>query len=397
MKSRRTMTARTARALQFGCATAALVALLVGCRRTSGSEAGESPPAARAEGQRLILDSASPQLAALATAPVTEAAPLAVRMTGRLVWNEDVTVRIFSPFAGRVLGVQLDVGRRVAPGDVLATIAAPDFGQAQADARRAAADLALAERTLTRLRDLLQHGVVAQKDVDAADADLSRARAEQQRATARLQLYGGDSTSVTQVFPLKTPLGGTVVERNINPGQEVRPDQMLANAPQLFAPLFVVTDPTRLWIQLDLSERDVSELRPGAPLDVRAQAWPDRSLRGTVVLVSGAVDPVTRTVKVRGAIENPGGQLKAEMLATATTIGARRAGIEVPTAAVLLEGDAHVVFVEEARGRYRRCQVQVGTEQNGFVPVTGDLRPGQQVVTGGSLLLEQLFQLASTS
>ena len=318
-------------------------------------------------------------------------------MNGRLVWNEDVTVRIFSPFAGRVLGVQVDVGRRVAPSDALATIAAPDFGQAQADAHRAAADLALAERTTTRLRDLLQHGVVAQKDVDAADADLARARIEQQRANARLQLYGGDSTSVTQVFPLRTPLGGTVVERNINPGQEVRPDQMLANAPQLFAPLFVVTDPGRLWIQLDLSERDVPELLPGAPLDVRAQAWPDRSFPGTVVLVSSAVDPSTRTVKVRGTVDNPDGRLKAEMLATATAIGARSAGPAVPAAAVLLEGDAHVVFVEEARGRYRRCQVRVGLEQDGLVPVTGDLRPGERVVTGGSLLLEQLFQLAPTS
>jgi cobalt-zinc-cadmium efflux system membrane fusion protein len=385
------------RALHAGFAAAALIVALEGCGRSSASEAGESPPAARAEGPRLILDPGSPQLAALATAPVVEAAPLTARMNGRLAWNEDVTVRIFSPFAGRVLDVRVDVGRRVAPSDALATIAAPDFGQAQADARRAAADLALAERTATRMRDLLQHGVVAQKDVDAAEADLARARAEQQRADARLRLYGGDSTSVTQVFALRTPLGGTVVERNINPGQEVRPDQMLANAPQLFAPLFVVTDPSRLWIQLDVPERYVSEIEPGAPLDVRALAFPDRSFPGTVVLISGAVDPTTRTVKVRGTVANHGGLLKAEMLATATATGRRSTGPAVPAAAVLLDGDAHVVFVEEARGRYRRCQVQVGLEQDGQVPVTGDLRPGERVVTGGSLLLEQLFQLAQAS
>src|SRR2546427_9550270 len=72
----------------------------------------------------------------------------------RSVWNEDVTVRIFSPFAGRVVNVAIDAGQPVRPGDVLATIASPDFGQAQADARRAATDLALAERTLARLADL---------------------------------------------------------------------------------------------------------------------------------------------------------------------------------------------------------------------------------------------------
>lgn len=374
-----------------------LLAALAGCRGTAASEAGESPPAARTEGQRLILAPGSPQIAALTTAPVAPGALESVRMNGRLVWNEDLTVRIFSPFAGRVLNVRVDAGHRVERGDVLATIAAPDYGQAQADARRATTDVALAERVLARQRDLLQHGVVAQKEVDAAEADLARTRAEQQRAAARLQLYGGDSTSVTQVFPLKTPIGGTVVERTINPGQEVRPDQMLANAPQLFAPLFVVTNPSRLWIQLDLPERDVPAIRPGATLELRTQAWPDQVFQGRVVLVSGAVDPTTRVVKVRGTVDNPGGLLKAEMLATVTAPGARRTGPAVPTAAVLLEGDTHVVFVEEARGRYRRCQVQVGSEQNGLVPVRGDLLPGDRVVTEGSLLLERLFQLAPRS
>src|SRR5205807_6675935 len=118
-------------------------------------------------------------------------------------------------------------------------------GQAQADARRAATDLALAERTLARQVDLLQHGVVARKEVEQAEADVARARADHQRAKVRLELYGGDTALVDQLLPLETPLGGRIVDRSITPGQEVRPDQMLANAPQLVAPLFVVTDPSR--------------------------------------------------------------------------------------------------------------------------------------------------------
>src|SRR5205807_466855 len=86
--------------------------------------------------------------------------------------------------------------------------------------------------------------LVRQQDVEAAEADLARARAGQQRAAGRLALYGDDSVSVNQEFRLRTPLRGFVVERGITPGQEVRPDQMLANDPQLFRPLFVVTDPS---------------------------------------------------------------------------------------------------------------------------------------------------------
>jgi len=372
---------------------------LAGCRngKAAAREVGDSTTIARVEGSRVILPESSPQLASLSAIAAAPAVSQPVRLNGRVVWNEDVTVRIFSPFAGRVVNVAIDAGQPVRPGDVLATIASPDFGQAQADARRAATDLALAERTLARLADLLRHGVVAQKDVEAAQADVARGRAEQQRAEARLALYGVDSTSVNQVFPLKTPLGGVVVERNLGPGQEVRPDQMLANAPSLFAPLFVVSDPTQLWVALDLPERDVSVVKPGAGLAVRASAWPDRVFRGRVVLVSSEVDPSTRTVKVRGTVANPQRLLKAEMLVTVDASGAKPQGPVVPAAAVLLQGDAHVVFVEESPGRYRRAEVRVGTERDGVVPVEAGLQPGERVVTAGSLLLEQLFQALAHS
>jgi len=370
-----------------------LAVALAGCRNSKAAarEVGDSTANARVEGPRVILPEGSPQLASLSATAAAPAVPQPVRLNGRMVWNEDVTVRIFSPFAGRVVNVAVDAGQPVRPGDVLTTIASPDFGQAQADARRAATDLALAERTLARLADLLRHGVVAQKDVDAAQADVARARAEQQRAEARLALYGVDSTSANQVFPLKTPLGGVVVERNLSPGQEVRPDQMLANAPALFAPLFVVSDPAQLWVELDLAERDVSAVKPGAGLAVRASAWPDRVFRGRVVLVSSEVDPSTRTVKVRGTVANPRRLLKAEMLVTVDASGAQPQGPVVPVAAVILQGDAHVVFVEESPGRYRRAEVRVGSERDGVVPVEAGLQPGERVVAAGSLLLEQLF------
>ena len=373
-------------------ALTALPAVSLGCGGSGASDADASRVSTRVEGRMLILAPDSARLAALSSAVVVLATSDSVVLNGRVVWNEDITVRVFSPFAGRVVSILVDAGRTVRQGDTLALIASPDFGQAQADARRAATDLTLAERTLARTRDLFEHGVVAQKDVYGAEADAARARAESQRAGARLALYGADSASANQVFALRAPLGGTVVERNITPGQEVRPDQMLANAPQLFAPLLVVTDPSRLWVQLDVPERDLHRLSAGAPIDVRAQAWPDRGYRGSITLVASAVDQATRTVKMRGAVQNPERTLKAEMLVTVRVAGASDRGLAIPAAAVLLSGDRHIVFVEEARGRYRRAEVTIGPGQEGMVRVPSGLRVGERVVTGGSLLLEQLFQ-----
>ena len=159
---------------------ASTVLSTTGCGRPAADDS--STPEARVAGARLELAANSPHLPALTTAPAVADSSSAISLNGRLTWDEDATVRVFSPFAGRVIRVVADQGNHVATGDRLALIAAPDFGQAQADARRASTDLGLAQRTLARQRDLLAHGVVAQKDVEAAEADVARARAEHERA-----------------------------------------------------------------------------------------------------------------------------------------------------------------------------------------------------------------------
>ncbi len=381
----------------------AVTVTIAGCRAASGAargsaaESADSVAAPRVDGQRLTLAAGDPQLSSLTASPVVESQSATVTLNGRLAWDEDVTVRVFSPFGGRVDRVLGAVGQHVGPRDVLAVIAAPDFGQAQADAHRAATDLDLAQRTLARQRDLLQHGIVAQREVEEAEADVARARAEQQRAGLRLSAYDADTGSVNQVFPLRAPLGGIIVERNITPGQEVRPDQMLANAPQLFAPLFVVTNPARLWVVLDAPEQDVPFVHAGQPLAIRAKAWPERVFHGTATLVGAALDPETRTLKIRGVVNNPDGALKAEMLVSVDASRAPLGPVAVPSSAVLLEGNAHVVFVEEKRGQYVRREVQVGPAAGGMVPIRAGLRAGERVVTTSTLLLEQLFQTTAHS
>ena len=380
-------------------ATLSLLAVSTGgCRKSSAATAddssAEAPDVVRVAGNELTLPPADPRVAHLATTPAQQSVTDSLRVPGRVVWDDDATVRVFSPFAGRVERVVANVGQRVKKGDVLAWIAAPDYGQAQADARRAATDLALARRTMERTRDLLEHGVAARKDLEAAEADLERARTEQERAVSRLAMYGADTSGNSNAFPLRAPLAGQIVERTLTPGQEVRPDQMLANAPQLFAPLFVITDPTRAWVILDVSERELPYIATGAALRVQPSAWPDRSLPGRVTFVAGGIDPTTRTLKVRGNVDNTQGLLKSEMLVTVRLAPTTTLGVGVPVSAVMLEGGEHVVYVQEAKGRLRRVPVTIGSTQHGVVQVLSGLVAGQQVVISNVLLLEQLYQSA---
>ncbi len=368
-------------------ASAFAVGGLVGCSRTAAPAEAPGPVV---QGDRITFPEKSTQRSAISVQQAEPHAAEIHRLSGRVVWNEDATVRIYSPVAGRVQEVLARPGERVEAGAALARIDSPDFGQAQADARKAEADLMLARRTRARVQDLFDHGAVARKDLEAAEDAEAGAEAEQHRAVARLQLYSAAAGDGDGRFTLRTPIAGTIVEKNLNPGQEVRPDQMLANAPQLLAPLCVVSDPTRLRVMIDTPERDLIYLRRGLPVTVSSESLPGKEFPGEVEWIADALDPATHMVSVRATVENPERLLKAEMFVSVAFKSAAIAGAEVPTTAVFLKGDRHFIWIEERPAVYTRHEVGVGPEQDGKILVTSGVVAGQRVVTDGGLLLDEL-------
>ena len=373
---------------QGGIARSALIAifftaLVAGCNNNSGREEAAAP---RVDGDTIVFAPEHKQISAIATAQVAPAIGGTVRLSGRLVWDEEHTVRLYPPFAGRVVKILAKPGDVVKAGQPLAQLASPDFGQAQAEARKSAADLAAAEKNLARVRELVANGVAPQKELIAAETDHTRARADATRALERVKLYGGGE-DVSSALALRSPIGGTVVERNINPGQELRPDLMAGNAPALF----VVTDPTRLWLQLDATERELGVLKPGMAVKVATSAYPGVAFDAHIDTVSDFIDPQTRTIKVRGSVANRDRRLKGEMYVTAEFEPPARSGVSVPTKAVFLNGSRHFVFVEQAPGQFVRVEVKADGEAGGVMLVRDGLSVGQKVVVDGALFLQQIL------
>jgi membrane fusion protein, heavy metal efflux system len=367
----------------------AICSLLLGCHQ---QEKPADVPEAKVSGDTIAIPTNSPQLQALTVEPVEGQQPAFVPLAGRLVWDEDATVRVFTPFAGIVRKLFVEVNQAVTNGMPLAEIQSPDFGQAQADARKAESEFRRAERAYNRVRDLFEHGAAPHKDMESAEADYASTEAERDRARARLAIYGATAISDSPAFLLPSPLNGVLVERNVTPGQEVRPDQMLANMPQFTAPLFVVTDPSHLWIQIDATEADLPHLRPGREFTFVTRAFPGHTFTGRVDTVAEFIDPATRTIKVRGSVENSRRLLKAEMFVSVNLPDGEAPGATIPSKAVFLKGDKHYVFVEEQAGKFARQEVSIGTEQNGRLLVLAGLHPGQRVVTDGCLLLQQILK-----
>ena len=366
-----------------------LATLVAGCHRQVNPDQSGEP---KVSGENISFPADSPQLASLELATVESRAPASTRLSGRLIWNDDVTVRVFTPFGGRVRKITADIGQAVIKNSPLAEVESPDFGQAQADARKAEGDLKLAERSLAREQELFTHGAAAQKDLEAAEDAQVQAEAERARAVSKIAAYGATVDSPDEIFILQTPLAGIVVDKRVNPGQEIRPDQMLANIPEITDPLFVVSDPTRLWIQIDATELDVPRLQRGRQFTFISRAFPNETFTGRVDNVSEFIDPSTRTIKVRGSVDNPRRLLKAEMFVNVILSGGDTLNLSVPATAVFLKGETHFVFVQEKPGQFTRQEVAIGSEQEGRVLILNGLQVGQQVVTDGCIFLQQLME-----
>jgi cobalt-zinc-cadmium efflux system membrane fusion protein len=375
-----------------------ILLLIAGCNRSHPTS--DDAPALRATSHNVEFSRDNAQLESVQTARVAPIQQRSANFTGRITWNEDFTNRVFSPVFGRVEKITATIGQHVKPGDDLALMRSADFGQAQADFRKALSDLAQFERTFARVKALREHGAAAEKDLESAQADFNRAVAEKQRAEARLRLLGGLEGDFSDLYHLSSPIGGVVVDRNVNIGQEVRADIILAGTTQLTAPLFVVTDPTKLWVLLDVPESDLGKLRLSQTIEVRSPAYPTRVFSGTLESIGAFLDPQTRVARVRASIDNSERLLKAEMyvnVRVAETVEVSEA-VEVPARSVIFLNGKHYVFLETGPRRFERREVgleQEGGAGPGNVIVHG-VPVGQRVISEGSLLINELLAPPAT-
>ncbi len=349
---------------------------------TAGHEkTAEEKPAAQASGDTLRYEANAPQLSFLQIKPVEAfPEPLAEALNARLVYDDNHTARIFSPIAGRVLRIATEMGQAVKAGDPLVVLDSPDFAMAVADSAKADADLVRKKEAYERAKQLLEVQGIASKDVEAAEDDVRQAEAEAKRARAHLKNLNSTALNAQGEFTLRAPVGGVISERQVSAGSEVRPDA--AN------PLFVITNPKRLWLLVDLPERQLDKLAVGQAVSIEVDAYPNEAFSGKVSAVSGSLDPVTRRVQVRCAVDNAQEKLKPEMFARVTPIADSKTNLpRIPNSALVTEGLYSYLFVEQSPGVLQRRRVTLAVQGSEHSYVKEGLRAGERVVTSGAVLL----------
>lgn len=361
------------RAAWCGVASLALLATLGAC----GAPDPKPPAAAKKSADLISYAPGSAELDSVQVVTASSSAlPISADMNARLALDEAQTSRVGAPVAGRVTRVLVDVGQSVRAGQALAYLDAPDLGQARADMLTAQAQSAQKGREMQRSRMLFEGDAISRRDLEAAEADAAGANAELGRARLRLSNLGGGKGDA---LALTSSVSGYVIDRQINPGQQVGAGQ---------SPLYTVSDPRKLWLLIDVPEDSIPRARVGESVSFDVPAWPDRRFSGKITQIGLAVDPGTRRVQVRAQVPNPDLALKPEMYARARLItdDGRRA-VRVPNAAIFESGMKNYVFRVEGAGRFRRVPVEVGERGDSSSFITAGLKDGEKVVGEGALLL----------
>jgi RND family efflux transporter MFP subunit len=340
------------------------------------------------------LDETAAAAIGLKTVPVEiRAIDRTVKLTGTVEVPPDSRGFVGSRVEGKIADVFVNAGDRVSKGQVLATVQSPAFEQLQVEFLRAWVELPVAEAAAERLKRLLQIEATAQKDVQNAVAQYEAKKGELAGVRERLEILGlsksqvlaiGNTQELVRALPISAPIGGIVVTRKAVAGSPVNASD----------PIFEIDNPALVWVEGDVFETQLPEIKAGLPARVTVPAYPDKVFDGKVQGVIPSLDATKRTARLRVVLPNPESLLKPEMFATLSiAVGKGRPGIAVSTDALIEQGGAVFVFVKNGV-QFVRQDVQISSRDDRYAEIARGLFEGDVVVTDGKMQIytKSLYQ-----
>jgi len=311
---------------------------------------------------------------------IEQAIPDTLDLAAKAQADPTKVVRIFPPASGRVLAIDVKPGDRVRKGQTLAILNSSDVASARSDYAKARIEAERATRAMDRQKLLLEHGAAAEKDYIDAKAQSDGAAAELARARQRLELLNVDPSAGSDNVPLIAPTSGVVLDVSAGAGE-------FSKSLESANPLITIADLNTIWIIGDVYEKDVEKLGRGKQVTITLDAYREKQWSGHIESISGALDPVSRTLKVRIALPNTDERIKPEMFGTIHVKAGTHQALVVPAAAIIREGSTTTAFVNHG-GKPEQRTVTTGQTIGENVEITGGLQAGDEVAAEGAELLK---------
>lgn len=304
-----------------------------------------------------------------------------VSVLAELRVNQDAYAEVAAPAPARVVRVLARAGDEVKADQPLVELTSGDMAKARAEVTAADARLAVTRQTLERKRGLLAERLIAEKEVLEAQAAVTEMEASRTVAIGAFKQFAGAEGRSGLV--LRTPVAGTVIDRDVVVGQLAEPSRTL----------FRIGDLSRLWLVAHVFERDAVRVQLGTTGSAAFAAIPGKTFEGTIAWIGRVVETASRTVPVRLEIANPDGVLRPGMSATVSLPIGDVSGrvLTVPIAAVQRVGDQWAVFVPKRPGVFEAKPVGRGRDLGGEVEILTGVAQGDEVVVDGAFLLKAEF------
>ena len=306
-----------------------------------------------------------------------------VDVTATIQPNRDRLAKIAPRVSGKVAKVMANLGDPVRQGQALAMIDSIEVGEASSAYLQAKSAAALAQSNFERAESLNAEQIIAKKEYLTAASEREHAEVQLHAAEDRLRLLGLAPSALVNgraisVYALTAPFSGTIIQKDAVLGELAEPETSM----------FTIADLSKVWIEADIFEKDLAQIRTGSQATVMVSAYPDKVFEGRLTYISSMLDKSTRAAKARIEVNNPGHRLMPEMFATAQIeTDQNREALIVPNAAVVLVNGQPSVFVQEKSGFELRT-VELGERLGGRIVVEGGVEEGEQIVTSGAYALK---------
>src|SRR6202167_4328284 len=332
-------------------------------------------------------------------------------------------VEVKSKASGIVKKLLVDYGDRVSKGQLLAQLdkveiqaqveqsraaleaAQANFKSTQADFERAKVDaegpdVPLLKRAYDRATGMAKDGVVSASALDDAEKNYEMSLNKQNVSKAQVTVLKAkiaqaeaqvaeDQANLKQLeqqlsyTDIVSPIDGIVLSRDVQMGDAVSSVLVLGSSATL---VMTLGDTSEVYVKGKVDESDIGKVYLGQPARIKVESFKDKTFNGKVTKISpmGVEKDNVTTFEVRVSIQNPGGELKAEMTANAEIILEEHKNVlQIPEGAILYDKDKKAsVEIPDPKGKdgKDKVAVNIGISNGAKTEVLGGLKEGDQVV-----------------
>ncbi len=265
------------------------------------------------------------------------------RIKAEIILRGNEIVQVLAP--SRVVAT---VSAASGSGDKIVLFDSPDLTGLYSQYRQSKINLQLTQKNLARIQEMYQSNAATARDLSQAESDEANAKASFAEMEGRFKAFGFNASDI----------------ENTKPGM--------------------------VWLISDVTETQLRDVDKGEDVDIYFNAYPEKKLLGKAVNIGDIVDPITRSIKVKVLMRNPGLNIYPGLFARVDYGDPRMKVLSVPSTSVITVEGNDYVFVQESDTVFFRRKVMIGEPAGSRMIVLNGLNDGDKIVKEGTMLLKGL-------